>query len=205
MNRPELRQAYAVLGLSPPVTASELKSQYRELVKMWHPDRFQNDPAAQKEATERLRDINVAYRLLEGTLESPEALEPTPIEWPPRERRAFSSRAYVDEIVDAINRFNEWTLVPDMSLNRWLSLGALALYFIVFTWLIGSAMQYREIGRAAGAAFAYFWLPMFLIWLSDSQPSDAVDNVAAILFRTLGWMFMALPAVLGVLWVLLQS
>ena len=48
MNRPELRRAYAVLGLSPPVTLSELKSQYRDLVKQWHPDRFQNDPAAQK-------------------------------------------------------------------------------------------------------------------------------------------------------------
>jgi hypothetical protein len=63
----DARHAYAVLGLTPPVTEDELRHRYKELVKRWHPDRFQYDPQGQAEASVRLRTINAAY---EAVIES---------------------------------------------------------------------------------------------------------------------------------------
>jgi hypothetical protein len=62
----EVRRAYAVLGLPSRATPEQIKRRYRILVKMWHPDRFASDPAAQAEASDRLTHINRAYRMLSG-------------------------------------------------------------------------------------------------------------------------------------------
>jgi curved DNA-binding protein CbpA len=70
MDATELRHAYAVLGLSPPVSEPRLKQRYKVLVRRWHPDRFQNDPAGQAEAAVRLRNINIAYEAVLASLAS---------------------------------------------------------------------------------------------------------------------------------------
>lgn len=52
---------YMILGLSASVSDRELKRAYREWVKAWHPDRFQDDPVRRLEAEEKLKEINDAY------------------------------------------------------------------------------------------------------------------------------------------------
>lgn len=54
---------YQVLELSSLATQEEIKSQYKQLVRTYHPDRFQ-DPDAKTAAEERLKTINEAYRVL---------------------------------------------------------------------------------------------------------------------------------------------
>src|SRR4051794_17106010 len=57
-----------VLGLEPTASAQEIKAAYRDLAKVWHPDRFAHDPRLQQKAQEKLKEINDAYRrLLDGT------------------------------------------------------------------------------------------------------------------------------------------
>jgi hypothetical protein len=57
-----------VLGLEPTALAQEIKAAYRDLAKVWHPDRFAHDPRLQQKAQEKLKEINDAYRrLLDGT------------------------------------------------------------------------------------------------------------------------------------------
>ena len=56
MDVSDLRHAYAILELSPPITETSLKRQHRSLAKRWHPDRYQADPAGQAEAAEKLRN-----------------------------------------------------------------------------------------------------------------------------------------------------
>lgn len=56
----EEAQAFAIMGLTPPVTLDELKAQYKRLVKINHPDRNGGD----KDAEERLKLINDAYTTL---------------------------------------------------------------------------------------------------------------------------------------------
>ena len=56
---------YAVLRLPPTASAAEIKQAYRALVRLWHPDRFASGSPQQAEAISRLKEINVAYRVLE--------------------------------------------------------------------------------------------------------------------------------------------
>lgn len=65
------------LGLAPGASAQELKAAYRDMAKVWHPDRFTHDPRLQQKAQERLKEINDAYRqLLAGNFDSHRARSP---------------------------------------------------------------------------------------------------------------------------------
>lgn len=57
----DLSECYRILELSSGATQEEVKRSYRELVKVWHPDRFSSDPKLQKRAQEKLKQINLAY------------------------------------------------------------------------------------------------------------------------------------------------
>jgi hypothetical protein len=57
----DARRWLEVLGLAPGATKQELDDAYRDLVKVWHPDRFQSDPTLRLKAQEKLRDLNAAY------------------------------------------------------------------------------------------------------------------------------------------------
>jgi len=54
---------YEVLGLKPGATEEEIKAAYRELVKKYHPDRYQDNPLNDL-AEEKMREINEAYETL---------------------------------------------------------------------------------------------------------------------------------------------
>jgi hypothetical protein len=57
----ELRRCYDLLGVAPGASAREVKTAYRDLTKVWHPDRFTHDPSLQQKAQEKLKEINEAY------------------------------------------------------------------------------------------------------------------------------------------------
>ena len=63
-----LTRAYATLSVRPGCSIRELKRAYRALVKRWHPDRHAADPVGQAEASQQLRVINAAMRVLEDHL-----------------------------------------------------------------------------------------------------------------------------------------
>ncbi|MCK9418706.1 MAG: J domain-containing protein [Nitrospirae bacterium] len=50
-----------LLGLTEDASPQEAKEAYRDLVKVWHPDRFGSDLKLQKKADIKLQEINVAY------------------------------------------------------------------------------------------------------------------------------------------------
>lgn len=62
---PELQKAYAVLGLDPSASTSEIKSQKNNLLKRFHPDLFANqgDEMINK-ATRKTQSINQAYEII---------------------------------------------------------------------------------------------------------------------------------------------
>ena len=59
-------KALNVLALDNNATAVEIKEAYRDLVKVWHPDRFGNDPRLRQKAEDKLQQINDAYRVLQS-------------------------------------------------------------------------------------------------------------------------------------------
>lgn len=58
MNNP-----YEVLGIKEGASQEEIKKAYRELVKKYHPDQYQDNPLS-KLAEEKLREVNEAYEYL---------------------------------------------------------------------------------------------------------------------------------------------
>ena len=63
-----------VLGLAAGASAQDVKAAYRDLAKVWHPDRFAHDPRLQQKAQEQVKEINDAYqRLVTGDFARPHA------------------------------------------------------------------------------------------------------------------------------------
>ena len=56
----EIDQARRLLGLGELASIAEIKTAYRHLCKQWHPDAMEDDATA----SEKIKDINAAYRLL---------------------------------------------------------------------------------------------------------------------------------------------
>ena len=70
---------YRVLGLEPGVSLEELKQTHKDLVKVWHPDRFADDPRLQQKAQEKLKEINEAYeQVLSDAFPTPRLTPPVP-------------------------------------------------------------------------------------------------------------------------------
>jgi hypothetical protein len=67
---------YQVLQLKPGASGPEIQQAYRDLVRVWHPDRFTHDPRLQKIAEQRLQEINTAYIALEKLQPTPPLAEP---------------------------------------------------------------------------------------------------------------------------------
>ncbi len=53
-----------VLDLQPGASQKDIKQAYKDLVLVWHPDRFPNSPRLQKIAEEKIKEINTAYNNL---------------------------------------------------------------------------------------------------------------------------------------------
>jgi uncharacterized protein YjbI with pentapeptide repeats len=55
---------YLLLGLEPGAAPEEIKEAWRDLVQVWHPDRFNGNDRLQHKAQEKLKQINQAYEKL---------------------------------------------------------------------------------------------------------------------------------------------
>ena len=60
-------EAFAILGVSENADAATIREAYRDLAKVWHPDRFLGDERLRAKGQERLKEINVAYEYLRST------------------------------------------------------------------------------------------------------------------------------------------
>jgi hypothetical protein len=70
---------FRVLGVHPGASWEEVRQAYKDLVRVWHPDRFQSDPQLQDRAEQQLQRINEAYFTLRSNVfggRQPEAAPP---------------------------------------------------------------------------------------------------------------------------------
>lgn len=71
-NFKKLIESYEILGLTiGQVTFEDIQEAYRDLVKVWHPDRFSLDSKLQLKAQEKMKEINVAYQTIQDASENP--------------------------------------------------------------------------------------------------------------------------------------
>lgn len=66
----EIQQYYEILELDRGATKSEVKQAYRELVSVWHPDRFSDNSRLRYKAEGKLREFNEAYERVLSFLSS---------------------------------------------------------------------------------------------------------------------------------------
>jgi len=59
-----IKKYYDILGLDCEAGEEEIKQAYLDMVKIWHPDRFDHDPRLQKKVQDKLKDIIKAYEEL---------------------------------------------------------------------------------------------------------------------------------------------
>jgi len=69
------RRCFDILELKRDATMDEAKQAYKDLVNIWHPDRFSNNPRLRQKAEERLKEVNEAYEAVKSFLSSKKPLE----------------------------------------------------------------------------------------------------------------------------------
>lgn len=58
----EMEKYYQILGLKPEASGKEILEAYRVLIQVWNPSRFSDDPNIQKIATEKIKEIDEAFK-----------------------------------------------------------------------------------------------------------------------------------------------
>ena len=74
----EIKKCYQILELDETASAEDVKRAWRQMAKVWHPDRFPNDESLQQKALEKLKGINAAYESLNDYLANPQPPRPRP-------------------------------------------------------------------------------------------------------------------------------
>ena len=123
----DLLWAYTTLECEPNTRPEALRDSYRELTKIWHPDRFQHDTALKGRCEKKMKDLNEAYRQVKslGNLglaisspapkpeskpepRSPRAMDLTPVEF--GSKWGFEDqdgRIVIDALFDSVSKFSE--------------------------------------------------------------------------------------------------
>ena len=57
----DIVQCYAVLGIKPNATPEAIKKAYRNMAKVWHPDRYTDNPQLKAKAEIEIKKVNQAY------------------------------------------------------------------------------------------------------------------------------------------------
>ena len=62
----DIVQCYAVLGIKPNATPEAIKKAYRNMAKVWHPDRYTDNPQLKAKAEIEIKKVNQAYAAIKA-------------------------------------------------------------------------------------------------------------------------------------------
>lgn len=178
---PTLDEAYRTLDLQPGASDHEVRRAWRELTKVWHPDRFGSDPALRRRAEEKQKEINEAYEAIRaaaggrsrwpGGFEA-ERAESKPDGWAVQSRGgvifADDLATILQWLADGRLRGNEEVYDPDA--GRWIPLADVPATAAIL------ARRRAERNRTWGFALAAVAILLLL-----RRPSFAMLGTAALL------------------------
>lgn len=70
-------EARRVLGVDHAASMAHVRQAYLDLVKVWHPDRFEHDARLREKASQSMQRVNEAYAVLQRSADRPEPASPT--------------------------------------------------------------------------------------------------------------------------------
>jgi len=79
----EIKKSFEILELDPNASVDEAKQAYKDIVNVWHPDRFSHNSRLKEKAEKKLKEVNVAYETVNSFLSSKKGLRPRPDQAPP--------------------------------------------------------------------------------------------------------------------------
>lgn len=72
----DIRKCLEILELESGASEDEARQAYKDVVNVWHPDRFANNPRLKRKAEEKLKEVNVAYETVKSFLSGKHKMEP---------------------------------------------------------------------------------------------------------------------------------
>jgi hypothetical protein len=60
----DVKHCFKILEIKETESLDEIKQAYRDLISIWHPDRYVKNPRLQEKATEKVKELNSAYNYL---------------------------------------------------------------------------------------------------------------------------------------------
>jgi curved DNA-binding protein CbpA len=66
----DIKRFFEILELDPGASLDEVKQAYKDIVSVWHPDRFSSNPRLRQKAEEKLKEANRAYEMVRSFLSS---------------------------------------------------------------------------------------------------------------------------------------
>ena len=138
--------ALRVLELGTDATEKEIKAAYRLLVKVWHPDRFQGDPALKEAAEAKLKAVNSAYVLLSSPSSKsggapprrPAATKPVAEDSPPRRHTDPEPHGVPEDspfVAPVPVRRSLWWIFPVLKIAFKLVVLAFAILLCRYLWI----------------------------------------------------------------------
>ena len=123
---------YQILGLNSGASEEEIKQAYRDLVNVWHPDRFPNNQRLREKANEKLKEINLAYENLKSYIAGNSR------------QTALRSQPYSDEPLRGFARHFTQKSPAHISCKL------LALFFVVLGFRFGTNFNNEVVGAILG-------------------------------------------------------
>ena len=130
MTKEELIVAFTILECELGCSADEVKSSYRQLVKVWHPDRFDSDSKLKLKATEKMKLINEAYRLLTRFFDELERQQSAEQPEPKTDNTNQTSAKAGESVLPTVDSLVEPQVIHKFPHSEWGSNGANNIFFV---------------------------------------------------------------------------
>lgn len=114
----EIERCYEILELRPGASPGEIRHSYKDIVAVWHPDRFKHNPRLRRKAEQKLKEVNIAYETLLNLIKSEKLSDrrtATSGKERPRQKKDPGKTATVEDVA-AVGTFYALKIWADFSL-----------------------------------------------------------------------------------------
>jgi|GEM_PF-5141681 len=197
-----LEESLDILGLADGASWEEINVAYKDLVRVWHPDRFQSDERLRKRAEEQTRLLNAALETLRKDYKDPKrrlrkpAPTPPPQQRPPQQPGGPAADPTWRQTFNAVDPATTFVPAPflvyqKLSASLCRIIGSLAIACLGLWLSFASTNPGRE-KIALGCAISFFalrWLVGNMLIIITHSPVLCIDRrgISTIESGLIGW------------------